>query len=403
MVFMGVAHVEGTAAPLSQHADDDVEEMRQIFDNGPSTLLNVFVQRHGVGSPTREWIRPDSKPETVPQGQRDATDGHALKMFMIDALKKADHQLGDVSVLILWGHAYHFALGHTETPTGLEALDFGELKTVLTEFQKDLVTELKPQWTQSEPKSQTGASPRLDILAFDACDLAGVEVAHHLSPFVDYMIASQIGIPLPGWPYHTILGRLKESAENWPMAPAEFGAFAVRKFCEHYQEQDENQNPVPVSLTLLDLSKSGDVFEAAERLAEQLAVACGNDHGELALVQDLFIRSQTTQGKPFIDVADFCGSLSRYSAFSDVRVAAGVLGDILIRPSTNGNGNTSRGSFIVEHSRNLHSTARLHGASLYAPQIVASDWRGPRFFYTKLASSRESSWSRLIHALAEGR
>ena len=403
MVFMGDAHVEGTAAPLSQHADDDVNEMKEVFRDGNSDLLNVFVQRHGIGIPTREWIRRESEAEPVPEEERDAANGNALKSFMISSLTQARHQLGDVSVLILWGHAYHFALGHTETPTGIEALDFGELKTVLIDFQKDVAKEFQAEWSTSLSEASTETLPRLDILAFDACDLAGIEVAHHLNPFANYMVASQIGIPLPGWPYSRILGRLKESlTQDRPMEPAEFGAFAVRRFCEHYQEQDADNNPVPVSLTLLDLTKASDAFAAAEHLAQQLAIAGGIDGDELALTQELFSRSQTIPGRPFIDVADFCLSVSQYSTVAAVRSAAASLGDILIRPSTNGNGDRSRGSFIVEHSRNTHSTARLHGASLYAPQIVDDDWRVSRFFYAKFGSERESSWSRLVHVLAEG-
>ena len=411
MVFMGVAHVEKDAAPLLEHADDDVSEMREVFQGGDSHLLNVFVQRHGVGVPTREKIGPRSEPVPVPEDERDADHGHALKRFMISSLKKANHQPEDISVLILWGHAYHFALGHTETPTGIEALDFGELGKVLTEFQQDIGREMQQTWSTTRPEVVPDTPPRLSLLAFDACDLAGIEVARHLRPFVDYMVASQIGIPLPGWPYDKILGRLRESLDRSPaepskrnpaMAPAEFGAFAVRQFCEHYQEKDLNRNPIPVSLTLLDLTKANQAFDAAERLAQTLALAGGSDGSELALIKDLFGRSQTMAGKPFIDVADFCLNLAEQSAMPAVRSAAAALGDILIRPSSNGNGDRSRGSFIVEHSRNSHSTARLHGASLYAPQIVDDDWRGSRFFYTQLVSSRESAWSRLVHVLAEG-
>ncbi len=36
MVFMGVAHVEGVAAPLTTHADADVAEMKKVFEDGPS-------------------------------------------------------------------------------------------------------------------------------------------------------------------------------------------------------------------------------------------------------------------------------------------------------------------------------------------------------------------------------
>ncbi len=256
----------------------------------------MFVQRHEGGIPTRERIGKDTRPAKClrvngmpPNGQR------AEKVHDRLVKKGVNHQPGDVSVLILWGHAYHFALGHTKTRAGIEALDFGELRTVLTEFQREIVQELRPQWSRPESTADVKDfdPPRLDILAFDACDLSSIEVANHWQPFVDYMIASQIGIPLPGWPYETILGRLKEPPLGRTMTPAEFGAFAVRKFCEEYSEKDRGQDPIPVSLTLLDLAKAREAFEAVERLAALLAMAGGIELWRLLNIRDLFARSQT--------------------------------------------------------------------------------------------------------------
>jgi Clostripain family len=399
MVFMGAGQVPG-AASLTTHADQDMREMSSVGSDGPHGRLNIFVQRHGDGVPRREWIGvndPDNG--QVPDDEATTAEGHALKRFMIWALKKAQHGPTDASVLILWGHAYHFAIGHTTTPTGIEALDFGELKTVFSQFQSAVLAELQKAWQEHGILVPPGAN-RLDILGFDACDLAAVEVANHLNPFAKYLVASQIGIPLPGWPYKNILGRLKDAVGPRRMSAAEFGSFAVREFCLHYNERRE---PLPVSLTLLDLQKSERVFEVTERLAAHLALAGGTDSRELALIREQFARSQTVTGRPFIDVATFCLNLSRHSNYPGVRGAAAALGDLLIRPATNGNGDeTARRSFIVEHSRNSHATAGLQGVSLYAPQIVSTDWREPRFFYTKFASTKESAWSRLVHALAEG-
>ena len=69
-------------------------------------------------------------------------------------------------MLVLWGHAYDFAFGREKTRGGtVEALDFAELSTVL-------------QRVQDESGARGGA--KLDILAFDACDLATMEMACQL-------------------------------------------------------------------------------------------------------------------------------------------------------------------------------------------------------------------------------
>ena len=59
--------------------------------------------------------------------------------------------------------------------------------------------------------SKETQAPRPDILAFDACDLSSIEEGKPPGPFVDYMIASQIGISFRSGDYQ-ILGRLKASS-----------------------------------------------------------------------------------------------------------------------------------------------------------------------------------------------
>ena len=51
-------------------------------------------------------------------------------------------------------------------------------------------------------------------VAFDACDLATVEMACQLKPFAKYLLGSQIGIPLPGWPYDRVLAHVAELIEQ---------------------------------------------------------------------------------------------------------------------------------------------------------------------------------------------
>ena len=403
MVFMGVAHVEGVAAPLNQHQDADVQEIRDIFKDGPSQFLNVFVQRHGVGIPTREKIGKDSRPAEVPQGERDAADGKALKKFMISSLREVKHQPSDVSVLILGATPITSRSGARSSrrdrrtrlrraPDGADGVPEGNRARAPAAMVSARVHSRRQRLRPAAPG-------RPGIRCVRPHDDRGLP---SIATFREVHDRVTDRYPFAWLAVQTILGRLKEPALKAPMTAAEFGTFAVRKFCEEYQRKDDRHKSVPVSLTMLNMSKAPAVFQAAERLAEQLATAGGSDSGELLRIRELFGRSQTIAGKPFIDVADFCVNLARFSTSSDVRGAAADLGNILIDPTTNENGSRSRGSFIVDHSRNLHSTARLHGASLYAPRIIADDWRGPRFFYTKFATQGESSWSRLVHVLAEG-
>lgn len=376
MVFMGAATIEGTA-PLTDAADADLAEMEAVGSGG---RLNVFVQINaGRAVPQHRHIGVGPWTDVLPN-ERDFEDGQALEHFVRRSLKEAAHNPWDYSMLVLWGHAYDFTFGRAKTKDGLiDALDFAEVSDVLKRLRDDY-----------------GAQARLDILGFDACDLATVEMACQLEPFAKYLLGSQIGIPIPGWPYDRILHRLRHPIGRL-MAPPEFGGYVVRRFCESYPASS------PVSLSLLDLKRAPELFAHAEVLAAALSDAIG-DPDVLARIMQLFSRSQTGEGRPYVDVADMCLNLVRESGNEYVVAAARALGDLLISPrpplvhkSEEGKGRP----FILEHGRNAGETARLNGISIYAPHVdIFRDFEAVRREYHNFVFVKETRWSELVHTLA---
>ena len=241
MVFMGADTIEGNA-PLVDAADADLAEMAAAGSGGQ---LKIFAQVHGkTPAPQRSYIGVSPMTD-VPVDQRDPADGHALENFIKWALAAARHNPENrqhYSMLVLWGHAYDFAFGRQRLRSGaIDALDFAELSDVLKRLQ-----------------DQFGSgSAKLDILGFDACDLATVEIACQFQRFAKDPLGSEIGIPIPGWPYDRILGRLRHPKGDL-MAPAEFGSYVVRRFCESYPASK------PVSLSLLDLERASELFGISE-------------------------------------------------------------------------------------------------------------------------------------------
>jgi hypothetical protein len=385
MVFMGVAEIEG-AADLRDEADADLIELNSVKTD---PYVNIFVQRHDEGAPAVRHHIGHGGPMPVPENHADPKAGNALAEFIMWALGTANHGPDDQTLLVLWGHAYQFTVGHAPTSDGVDALDFSELADILADIQA-MAAEKYP-------------SRKLDLVGFDACDLSMVEVATVLAPYADYMIASEVGIPLPGWPYHRIFDRLCQASRSGPatwMSPADLGAYIVRQFCGEYRGQR-------ASLTLLNLTKAEEVFHAAESLAKTLAAAAVEDAEEHLLIKGLFKQAQTLPGRPFIDVADLCVSLTRHSSRSEVRQSAATLGDLLIQPIAvspvaAGSDDAIR-PFIVEHGRNAHDAARLQGVSLYAPHIVGADynWEGAKEWYDKFAPREGGTfWNAIVHAFA---
>ena len=388
MVFMGVANLEN-AADMTEEARKDLAELAAIKTH-PG--LNVFAQKHDANGNVERYRVDHGELGELPIGddERDPTRGNALGKFVRACLEIADHGPTDRSILVLWGHAYQFTVGHQPAANGVESLDFGELVEVLKAIQNSI------------PSKYT--DKRLDLVGFDACDLSLIEVANVLSPFAKYLVASEIGIPLPGWPYDRVFSRLSQTSNGngapEPMSPADLGTFIVRQFCGGYRDRR-------ASLTLLDLSKAKDVFTKTEALASALARAASRDRREREVIRDLFTRSQTLPGRPFIDVADFCVNLTWHCADPEVQSAATELGDVLIRPIDNASGVPGvripdrLRPFVVEHGRNGHETAKLQGAALYAPHVAGPrfDWPTMKEMYDKFAPS-ETLWNAVIHAFA---
>jgi Clostripain family len=388
MVFMGADGVEGNV-PLAQEAEADLEEMERIAKAPQGGILNMFVQIHGNGKTRRRQVgRADDK---IPKDQLDVTNGHALTQFILWALKEAKHHSPeDYSMLVLWGHAYRFGIGATETRAGVDALDFAELAQVLSRVQETYRSTYGMKET-----------PKLDIVGFDARDVATIEMAVQLEQFAHFLLASQIEMPLPGWPYHKILDRLRD-AKGDVMDAAELGTYIVRRFCEAYHAEQR-----AVSLTLLDLRRAREIAAHAELLAVRLVDAIGGDDDARALVREAFLQSVTAEGKPFVDVADLCLNLLRQSGDEYVKDASERLGDLLVTPPENAlqrllSTNGARRPFVVEHGRNAGITARLHGVSLYAPHVAdTDDWMDASYWYKKFLFSQNTSWSALVHALAQ--
>lgn len=385
MVFMGTHTIAGNA-PLVQAAQDDITEMEEV---GSGDGLNIFVQVHGDRQPYRRHIGYGT--EVVPPEEQRTSDGAALAAFILWALAKAGHAGGDRSMLVLWGHAYQFAIGHAPTGDGsIDALDFAELVSVFKGVQK-----------LQQSRYGLGELPKLDIIGFDACDLATVEMSCQLAPFADYLLASERGIPIPGWPYDRILDRLRKPQGNRVMGPAEFGSYVVRRYCEAYRSDR------PVSLTLLSLRRADELAARTEALARQLAMAVGEDSDERERILEMFARSQTDDGKPFVDVADLCLSLIRESNDPLVREAAQALGDFLISPMPVIPGDSEDGlgrPFIVEHGRNAAAATRLHGVSLYAPHVALAtnpdDREVELRLYRNFVFAQQSLWRDLVEHLA---
>jgi hypothetical protein len=389
MVFMAAETVVGSV-PLHAAAASDLKEMEYVGSGGD---LNIFAQLHGRGVPRRYHI--GGAAEDVPQIEREQADGLALGYFVDYALRTARHRPEDHSLLVLWGHAYDFAFGRSRrSDGGVEALEFVTLARLLATLQQ----RFREQFVAQYPDEEVPEAPKLDILAFDACDLSTVEVACQLQPFASYLLASEIGVPIPGWPYDRAFKRFRRPLGR-PMGPAEAGNWIIRRFSESYIASKRI-----VSLTLLDLERAAELTAYSNVLTQALLEAIGQDSAARNLIASLFFESRTGENRPYVDLGDLCLNLMRNGRDPMVAKAAEKLGDFLISPGPRVVGGSAQGlgkPFIAAHGRNAAETARLNGLSIYAPHVAPRHDAGAvRATYEAMEFARQTNWSALVHTLA---
>ena len=382
---MAAETVEGFA-PLSDMARSDILELTKVRGDSRGDSLDIFVQLHADDAAIRFRVGQREDPDSLKGEDLVHRGGQALSRFVTWAWgRDPKPSPGDRSMLVLWGHSYQFAVGQTPTPDGVDALDFKELA--------DVLERLKPA------RAALGLPGKVfDIVGFDACDLATVEVALQLEPVADYLLASEMGIPLPGWPYDRALERLA-NPKGRAMGAAELGWYTVRRYCEKYRADDR-----AVSLTLLGLSGAQDVAARVEVLARKLALAVARSGEQKATILELFSRSQTDVDKPFVDVADLCLNLMRECDNPSVKLAAEAVGNLLITPDPVRPGRSKTGAgrpLVQEHGRNAAKTARLNGVSLYAPHVAGPhDFQAAESAYARFQFAQRSVWNQLVHNMA---
>jgi hypothetical protein len=151
-----------------------------------------------------------------------------------------------------------------------------------------------------------GGSRPLDVLAFDACLMAMIEVDTQTQPYVRVRVASEETEPSTGYPYHTILSDL-QSNPGW--GAAEFARAIVERYNETYH--GETQSAV-------DLGPAHTTLVSA---VDGLARALLAHRAEYPAVGKARLKAQTFQGE-FVDLVDLAERIGANTSEPEVQLAA---------------------------------------------------------------------------------
>jgi hypothetical protein len=159
----------------------------------------------------------------------------------------------DRNVLVLWDHGSSF-IGvcwdeHTGVPDEEDHLTHEEIAEALAGYD-------------------------IEVLAFDACIQAYIEVAYEYSVSevdVEYLVGSEGFVPLDGYPYDQIADKLVGDPN---IETEEFLAFLTDAFVNYYEERKgQYREIISVTLSAINVGMIGDVVTGLRTLTEALADA----------------------------------------------------------------------------------------------------------------------------------
>jgi len=374
----------GDSVALDANAVRDLEEMERAA-LGDDVAVVVQINRSWPKQPQRYSISPaGSRLERGNVPDESMGDGRTLLNFLTWA--EASYP-ADQFFLILWGHAYGLGFGR----------DHGDPLT-LTELTETLDT------------FRTLRRKPLELLGANACAMSYLEAAFQLRKVAQYLVASQISVPFAGWPYESILGRVKDATDGRAL-----GQIIVDRYVNDVSPSSDDR----IALTLLDLKAADGLETFISRLTRAITdvirepVASAVDR--LSQIRTAFMATVAGDIRPLVDAVDLCdeliamcGDLVDLEARAVASLRRGTPLQRLHDAATNLRKRlTSQDhEFIVSHRRHPE-LAELHGVGIFAPFISSqadlerigladTEKSKGRTEYERLDLTRDTRWADLV-------
>lgn len=280
------------------HATADIDEM---FEARPSDDVTVVLQTGGA----KQWHNPDIPASrmtrfVIKNGQGTVVDAGDGQVNMGDAQTLCDflvfcqdNYAADHEVLIIWDHG-----GGTVGGFALDENFDGDAI-----FLSELREALAAAYGGAEGKP-------LDIIGFDACLMATVDVAFSVAPYADYMVASQELEPGNGWHYTRWLDALADNTHQSAASLAKTMCDAYLSGCE------EAGSDYEATLSMIDLEKTSRLMESWSMFGMYALMQAAVDDtfyadiGRAAVHSENFFNSRITGFSNMVDMGDFIANVS---------------------------------------------------------------------------------------------
>lgn len=281
-------------------ATTDLSEMMEV--QLPENV-NVVIQTGGAAVWQNDQMDPEklqrwlynSEGLQLIEEQDTANMGDAQTLYEFLAFANENYPADKVAVTF-WNHGGGSVSGAAfDELHGLDSLDLAEMYQAF-----DAV------WPAD------AEHPALELVGFDTCLMATVDVASTFQGFAKYLVASEEVEPGNGWLYSGWLGAL---AENTDMDGAALGTAICDTYyqgCEAVGTQDQT------TLSVTDLSRLEPLLEAYESFGQEALAAAAEDPGFFAELGRAAARSENyggnTREQGYTNMVDL-GHLARQTAW----------------------------------------------------------------------------------------
>jgi len=351
---------------LEGYGLDDFNEMEAV---GSTSDVNIIVQMDrteymdwlfgGDWSETRRFrVEKDYDTDTITTlhvqslGEKNMGDPETLIDFADWTMTNypAEHY-----ALIIWDHGAGWPIVAIDDDNGEDGITMDELSYALGEIKEKNNDE------------------KLDIIGFDACLMAMLEVAYQVQPYADVMVSSEESEPADGWDYTPFLQALSADPD---MGSHELATRITESYLDYYQVVNKDES---VTLSAVDLNKLDKLTTSVDAFSLALVDAMPEE-GNWRQMAQATTYSEKYGGDyyGYLDLKDFANMVSYFTNESSVKQAAL---------------NVSMAVDEVVIS-NVHGTEHKysHGLSIDATEYAAVQSSD----YPDLEFSRANSWSSFL-------
>jgi hypothetical protein len=374
---VGGARVHGRDDPDDKDlAAAAFQNIKQMQDAGSSGTVRIAVQIDlRLFPPVRFVIGDDGTLEDI-QRRRETSTGQPKTLTSF--LKWAERKFhAERYLLVLWGHG---------TGVGFELEDPASLGDVV--FDADDGLEVRELADVLQGFKRRQGRP-VDVLGFDACYMASIEVVYELRALADRLVGTQTSLPVAGWPYTRLLKSLKANPRQ---STQRLVAAITQEVAASFQR------PANITQTALAPGQAADGVRAAFQGLVKALRALPRKGSERRAVRRALTGTSFLEARQFVDLLDLCRRVHKAAHDPSIRGAAAEVIEALTRPP----------HLITSHRRKGRGTKRLNGVSIYLSSVRATkkgqenvDAKIDR--YRRLSFVKTTGWQRFVDTLSRKR